>query len=78
MHGLSLNLGMRSAATLVDLSLRYTRELNALLLEIEHLDRAEDTQTAKQIVGKIMGEIYTAALYPIFEKYPDLKPPGFP
>ena len=30
------------------------------------------------MVGRVLGETYVAALYPIFAAYPDLKLSGFP
>jgi hypothetical protein len=78
MSGTGLNLQKQSATDLVDACLRQSRELNALLLEIERRRSAADLEAARKIVGRIMGEIYVAALYPIFEQYPDLKRPGFP
>lgn len=78
MSGTRLDLERRPAGALVELCLRHTRELNALLQEIERRDSAIDLETARKMIGRLMGETYVAALYPIFEEYPDLKPTGFP
>ena len=68
----------RTAAELAALCLRHSRELNDFLLDLQRREDTAQMTIAKTIVGKIMGEMYVAAFYPIFEDYPDLKPPGFP
>jgi len=68
----------RAASAVAEMCLRHSRELNDLLQDIESHDAPGDLQAAKKMVGRIMGETYVAALYPIFEEYPDLKPTGFP
>ncbi len=78
MPGIGLDLQRRPATALADVCLRHAQELNALLHDIDRRDSAVDLQTAKKMVGKMIGEIYVAALYPIFERYPDLKPPSMP
>lgn len=66
-----------TASSFVDLLLRHSRELNSFLLELERRNDP-DLSLARIIVGKIMGEIYVAGLYPVFKEYPELTPPGFP
>jgi hypothetical protein len=78
MPGTRLTLKKEPAAELAELCLRHGRELNSALQSIAQRDSADDLRVAKTIVGKLMGEIYTAALYPIFEDYPELKPKDFP
>ena len=73
----SLDISKQSAAALAEM-LRHSQELNALLLDLQRRGDASYLEIAKEIVGKIMGEIYVAAFYPIFRDCPDLKPPGFP
>ena len=70
--------GREAAAGLVDLLLRHSRELNGALLGLQDRGEDADLQAARQMIGRILGETYVAALYPIFDKYPDLKPEGFP
>ena len=78
MSGTGLDLQRRPAQALVETCLRHTEELNTLLLDIERGDGSADLEAAKKMIGKVMGETYIAVLYPIFEKYPDMKPIGFP
>lgn len=78
MSGTRLDLQRRTASAVAELCLRHTRELNALLIDIERRDRGVDLETAKTMIARIMAETYVAALYPIFEEYPDLKPIGYP
>ena len=66
------------AAELARLCLEATRDMNSFLLDIQANGSPEDLDAAKKMVGRILAEFYVAALYPIYERYPDLKPPGFP
>jgi hypothetical protein len=78
MPGNSLGLQKAVASELANLCLRHSKELNALLLGMQQRGDDHDLEIAKRIVGRIMGEIYVAAFYPIFRDFPDLKPEGFP
>lgn len=66
-----------AASNLAGLLLRHSRELNSYLQELERRNDP-DLPLARIIVGKVMGEIYVAGLYPVFKEYPELTPPGFP
>lgn len=66
-----------AASNLAGLLLRHSRELNSYLQELERRNDP-DLQSARIIVGKIMGEIYVAGLYRIFREYPELTPSSFP
>ena len=74
----SLKLQEATAADLALLCTRHAQELNEFLMRLEQSGKPDDLQAIKKISGRIMGEIYVAALYPIFESYPHLKPSGFP
>ena len=78
MSGESLNLNLASSRTLTAILLRQSAELDKLLGDLKGSVPDAEFETARSIVGRILGEIYVAALYPIFEKYPGLKPDGFP
>lgn len=53
MSGARLSLDRPTACAMVDLCLRQTRELNAILEDIERRDSA-DFETAKKMVGRII------------------------
>ena len=78
MSGKSLNLGKASGQKISQTLLRQSAELEATLASLRPQVSNADYDAACTIVGRIMGEMYVAAFYPIFEVYPDLKPPGFP
>ena len=73
----ALKLSKRSAEALADICLRHAGELNAFLQTIHQGNSAVDLEIAKTMIGRIMGETYMAALHPIFERYPELKPTDF-
>ena len=78
MSGKSLNLGKASGQKIARILLRQSAELEAMLAGLRPQVSSAEYDAACTMVGRIMGEIYVAAFYPIFEAYPDLKPPGFP
>lgn len=73
-----LNLQRHNAERLADICLRQSRELDGFLHSLRQQGDLPDLAEAKKAVARIMAEIYVAALHPIFETHPDLKPPGFP
>jgi wyosine [tRNA(Phe)-imidazoG37] synthetase (radical SAM superfamily) len=62
-------------------------QINSLMLDINaHLDSSirlvmdnseqKEFEKYRQIIGKIMGEIFVEILTPMYVEYPDLKPEG--
>ena len=78
MSGKSIALNVAASSTIAQTLVRHSAELDEMLGQLQPGLNVAEFHVARTIVGKIMGEIYLAALYPIFETYPDLKPPGFP
>lgn len=78
MSGTRLNMTKENAALLAELCLRHSAELDRFVANLKKSSDQADAEVARKVVGRIMGEIYVAALYPIFETYGDLKPPNFP
>ena len=78
MSGKSIALNVAASSTIAQTLVRHSAELDEMLRQLKPELPTAEFDVACTIVGKIMGEMYVAAFYPIFEAYPDLKPPGFP
>ena len=78
MSGESLALTQDTSRELTGILIRQSAELDGFLNRVQTNISSEDFDAARRIVGKILGEVFVSALYPIFEKYPELKPDGFP
>ena len=66
------------ASDLAEILLRHSRELDAFLDVLQRRGNDDDFQAARKIVGRVMAEMYSAAFYPLYQTYPELKPPEFP
>jgi hypothetical protein len=50
-------------------------KLDQALLTVRGSESAEDFDTVRQAVGKVMGEMHFELLTPLLTKFPDLAPP---
>ena len=63
------------AKMIVDLMLRQGRELDDSVRAVQSSEGAEEFNRYRLAVGRIMGEMLLEVMNPIFDEYPDLKPP---
>ena len=65
---------MTTARNLVDLFMRHAADMNEILKTIQEEESKDDFFRIRLMVGRIMGSIYSDALYPIMEEHPSVKP----
>ncbi|HTV84821.1 MAG TPA: hypothetical protein VME63_05420 [Dyella sp.] len=59
-----------------ELMLDYSRRLDSSIALVRDSCDAEEFKGYRRAVGKVLGEIYLEVLTPLYQKHPDLKPPG--
>ena len=64
-----------TAETVVELMLRHGRELDESVRAVQTSANQAELACYRKAVGKIMGEMLLEIMNPIFDEYPDLKPP---
>jgi hypothetical protein len=64
-----------AAKKIIDLMVRHAAEQNAALVEVQGICTEDDFREYKQMIGRSMGSMLLDVVYPIVERYPDLKPP---
>ncbi len=73
-----LLLSEATARAIADMLVRHAAELNGLLVNLQGGLPHSEFDAARCMVGRVMGENHVAALHPLVEPHPHLKPPGFP